>query len=111
MEEVLAAATVVASMSVTVAMVIKDSVNRAFETTLTEGVRYERRYFHAAFGTAGAERGHVGLPRQTAHRISTGVTPCGWGCAPGHRGSCFFVLLGSNRHANVASLWCVHTLA
>jgi enoyl-CoA hydratase len=57
MEEAIGAATVVASMSVTVAMAIKDSVNRAFETTLTEGVRYERRYFHAAFGTPAQKEG------------------------------------------------------
>ncbi|ATQ74130.1 enoyl-CoA hydratase [Massilia violaceinigra] len=57
MEEALAAATTIASMSVTVAMAIKDSVNRAFETTLTEGVRYERRYFHAAFGTPAQKEG------------------------------------------------------
>jgi len=27
----------------------KESVNRAYETTLTEGVRFERRLFHATF--------------------------------------------------------------
>jgi enoyl-CoA hydratase len=57
MEEALAIATTIASMSVSVAMAIKDSVNRAFETTLTEGVRYERRYFHAGFGTAAQKEG------------------------------------------------------
>jgi len=57
MQEALDAATVIASMSVNVAMAIKDSVNRAFETTLTEGVRYERRYFHAAFGTPAQKEG------------------------------------------------------
>ncbi|NHZ44788.1 enoyl-CoA hydratase [Massilia aquatica] len=57
MEEALAAAATIASMSVSVAMAIKDSVNRAFETTLTEGVRYERRYFHAAFGTPAQKEG------------------------------------------------------
>ncbi|NHZ90960.1 enoyl-CoA hydratase [Massilia sp. CCM 8733] len=57
MEEALAAATTIASMSLSVAMAIKDSVNRAFETTLTEGVRYERRYFHAAFGTPAQKEG------------------------------------------------------
>ena len=57
MDEALAAATTIASMSVSVAMAIKDSVNRAFETTLTEGVRYERRYFHAAFGTPAQKEG------------------------------------------------------
>jgi enoyl-CoA hydratase len=57
MEEALAVANTIAGMPVTVAMAIKDSVNRAFETTLTEGVRYERRYFHAAFGTPAQKEG------------------------------------------------------
>ncbi len=56
-EEVLAVATQIASMSVSVAMQIKDAVNRAFETTLTEGVAYERRLFHAAFGTPAQREG------------------------------------------------------
>ena len=57
MEEALAVANTIAAMPVTVAMAIKDSVNRAFETTLTEGVRYERRYFHAGFGTPAQKEG------------------------------------------------------
>jgi enoyl-CoA hydratase len=57
MEEAIAIANTIAEMPVTVAMAIKDSVNRAFETTLTEGVRYERRYFHAGFGTAAQKEG------------------------------------------------------
>lgn len=32
-------------------------MNRAFETTLTEGVRFERRLFHAVFGTADQKEG------------------------------------------------------
>jgi enoyl-CoA hydratase len=47
----------IAAMPVSVAMQIKDSVNRAFETTLTEGVRYERRFFHAGFGTPAQKEG------------------------------------------------------
>ena len=57
MEEALAVANTIAAMPVSVAMQIKDSVNRAFETTLTEGVRYERRYFHAGFGTPAQKEG------------------------------------------------------
>jgi enoyl-CoA hydratase len=57
MEEALAVAATIAAMPVSVAMQIKDSVNRAFETTLTEGVRYERRYFHAGFGTPAQQEG------------------------------------------------------
>jgi enoyl-CoA hydratase len=57
MDEALAVAKAIAEMPVTVAMQIKDSVNRAFESTLTEGVRYERRYFHAGFGTPAQKEG------------------------------------------------------
>jgi len=57
MEEALAVANTIAEMPVSVAMAIKDSVNRAYETTLTEGVRYERRFFHAAFGTPAQKEG------------------------------------------------------
>ena len=56
-EEALAIATQIASMSQSVAMQIKDAVNRAFETTLTEGVNYERRLFQAAFGTPAQREG------------------------------------------------------
>ncbi|MRV72747.1 enoyl-CoA hydratase [Duganella sp. FT92W] len=56
-EETLAVATQIASMSSAVAMQIKDAVNRAFETTLTEGVNYERRLFQAAFGTPAQREG------------------------------------------------------
>lgn len=51
MEEALAAATTIASMSIPVVMMIKDAVNRSFESGLTEGIHYERRLFHASFGT------------------------------------------------------------
>ena len=56
-EEVLAAATVIAAMPTSVAMMVKDAVNRAFEVPLTEGVGYERRLFHAAFGTPAQKEG------------------------------------------------------
>jgi enoyl-CoA hydratase len=39
----------VASMSKPVTYMAKEAVNRAFETTLAEGVRFERRLFHATF--------------------------------------------------------------
>ena len=57
MEEALAVATQIAAMPVSVTSQIKDCVNRAYETTLTEGVRYERRVFHAAFGTPAQREG------------------------------------------------------
>jgi len=55
--QALEAANTVAAMPLSVAMMIKDAVNRAFETTLSEGVNYERRLFHAAFGTPAQREG------------------------------------------------------
>jgi enoyl-CoA hydratase len=56
-EEVLAAAATIAAMPTSVAMMVKDAVNRAYEVPLTEGVAYERRLFHAAFGTPAQKEG------------------------------------------------------
>jgi enoyl-CoA hydratase len=47
----------VAQMSRPVAMMAKESINRAFETTLSEGVRFERRLFHATFATEDRKEG------------------------------------------------------
>ncbi|KDN81978.1 enoyl-CoA hydratase [Kitasatospora cheerisanensis] len=55
--EALAVAETVAAMSLPAAVMMKESVNRAFETTLAEGVRFERRLFHAAFATADQKEG------------------------------------------------------
>jgi enoyl-CoA hydratase len=57
MEEVIKIAATVADLPVSVAMQIKDCVNRSFEVPLAEGVRYERRYFHAGFGTPAQREG------------------------------------------------------
>ncbi len=57
LDEALEAATVIAAMSLPVAMMIKESVNRAYESTLAEGVLFERRMFHSAFGTADQKEG------------------------------------------------------
>ena len=35
----------------------KESINRSFETTLGEGIRFERRVFHAMFGTDDQKEG------------------------------------------------------
>ncbi|MDF5756190.1 enoyl-CoA hydratase-related protein [Spongiactinospora sp. TRM90649] len=47
----------VAGMSTPIVMMAKESVNRAFETTLAGGVRFERRSFHATFATADQKEG------------------------------------------------------
>jgi enoyl-CoA hydratase len=38
-------------------MMAKDAVNRAFETTLTEGIRFERRMFQSLFATDDQKEG------------------------------------------------------
>ena len=47
----------IASMSRPAAMLVKDAVNRAYETSLSEGIRYERRLFQAALGTPDQREG------------------------------------------------------
>ena len=47
----------IAEMSRPIAMMVKESVNRAYETTLAEGVRFERRVFHATFATEDRREG------------------------------------------------------
>ena len=49
MDEAVATAEKIAAMSLPATLVAKEAVNRAFETTLAEGVRFERRTFHATF--------------------------------------------------------------
>lgn len=57
MEETLAAAQTIAGFSLPVVMMIKESVNRAFESGLQEGLLFERRTFHAAFALADQKEG------------------------------------------------------
>ena len=47
----------VAEMSRPIAMMVKEAVNRAYETNLAEGVRFERRLFHATFATEDQKEG------------------------------------------------------
>ncbi len=57
LDEALKAAEKIAAQSLPIAMMTKESVNRAYETTLAEGVRFERRLFHAMFATADQKEG------------------------------------------------------
>jgi enoyl-CoA hydratase len=67
MEEAMGAAITIASMSLPAVMMIKDAVNRSFESSLTEGVHYERRLFHASFGTHDQHEGmHAFLEKRPA---------------------------------------------
>ncbi|HYL88098.1 MAG TPA: enoyl-CoA hydratase [Burkholderiales bacterium] len=57
MEEAMAVAEKIASSSLPVVMMIKESINRAYETSLNEGVLFERRLFHSQFGLADQKEG------------------------------------------------------
>ncbi|MBK4738180.1 enoyl-CoA hydratase [Noviherbaspirillum pedocola] len=57
MDEAMNAANTIASMSLPTVMMIKESINRAYETTLSEGVQYERRLFHGTFATEDQKEG------------------------------------------------------
>ncbi|MEO1607853.1 MAG: enoyl-CoA hydratase [Pseudomonadota bacterium] len=51
LDEALKTAKLVAEMSRPITMMTKETVNRAYETTLAEGIRFERRQFHSTFAT------------------------------------------------------------
>jgi enoyl-CoA hydratase len=56
-DEALKTAAAIAALSLPIVMLAKECVNRAYETTLTEGVRFERRVFHSTFGTSDQKEG------------------------------------------------------
>jgi len=57
MEEAFGVAEKIAGYSLPVVMMLKESINRAYETTLAEGVLFERRLFHSQFALADQKEG------------------------------------------------------
>jgi enoyl-CoA hydratase len=57
MEEAMAVADKIASYSLPVVLMLKESINRAYESTLSEGILFERRMFHSQFGLADQREG------------------------------------------------------
>jgi enoyl-CoA hydratase len=57
LEVALEVATTIAGMSLPITMMAKEAVDRSFETTLSEGVRFERRLFHSTFATQDQKEG------------------------------------------------------
>lgn len=57
LDEAMSMAATIASFSRSTVMMAKESVKRSFETTLSEGVRFERRLFHACFATYDQKEG------------------------------------------------------
>jgi enoyl-CoA hydratase/carnithine racemase len=64
--EVMKTAEEIAKKSLPAVMMAKEAVNRAFETTLAEGVRFERRMFHATFATADQKEGMAAFAEKRA---------------------------------------------
>ncbi|MFN4310134.1 MAG: enoyl-CoA hydratase [Ferrovibrio sp.] len=57
LNEAIKAAEKICSLSRPIVMIAKESVNRAYETTLAEGIRFERRIFHSTFATEDQKEG------------------------------------------------------
>jgi enoyl-CoA hydratase len=57
LEEAIGAAATIAEFSLPAVMMAKEAVNRAYETTLSEGVLFERRLFHSLFATEDQKEG------------------------------------------------------
>jgi enoyl-CoA hydratase len=66
LDEALIAADTIASYSMPVIMMIKESINAAYETTLAEGVRFERRLFHSTFATEDQKEGMAAFVEKRA---------------------------------------------
>ncbi|WP_078353287.1 enoyl-CoA hydratase [Mycobacteroides chelonae] len=72
LDEAKAAAKTISEMSLSASMMAKEAVNRAFESSLAEGLLFERRIFHSAFGTADQSEGMAAFvekrPANFSHR-------------------------------------------
>lgn len=72
LEDALATAAAIASMSLPAALMVKEAVNRAFEVPLSEGLRMERRLFESSFATEDQKEGMAAFiakrPAEFKHR-------------------------------------------
>jgi enoyl-CoA hydratase len=70
--EAIATAQHIASLSRPAVYLAKECVNRAYEVGLSEGIRFERRMFHAAFATDGQKEGMTAfVEKRPAHYTNT----------------------------------------
>jgi enoyl-CoA hydratase len=72
MDEAMKAAETIAAMSLPALMLAKESINRAFETTLGEGIRFERRVFHSLFATQDQKEGMAAFVEKRAANFKNG---------------------------------------
>ncbi len=69
-EEALKTAETIAGMSRPAVLMTKEAVNRAYETTLSEGIRFERRLFHATFATEDQKEGMAAFTEKRQPRFT-----------------------------------------
>ena len=69
-DEALAVAGKIASLSRPAVMMAKEAVNRAYETTLAEGILFERRLFHSTFATEDQKEGMAAFAEKRAPKWS-----------------------------------------
>ncbi len=68
LDDVMGVAAKIADFSLPTVLMTKEAVNRAYETTLTEGVRFERRLFHSVFATQDQKEGmQAFIEKRTPH--------------------------------------------
>lgn len=71
LSEALATAQAIADMSRPIAMMTKETVNRAYEVSLSEGIRFERRVFHSMFATQDQKEGMAAfVEKRTANFLN-----------------------------------------
>lgn len=70
LDEAKAVAKTISEMSLSASMMAKEAVNRAFESSLAEGLLFERRIFHSAFGTADQSEGMAAFVEKRAANFS-----------------------------------------
>ena len=70
LNEAKAVATTISQMSGSAARMAKEAVNRAFESTLSEGLLYERRLFHSAFATDDQSEGMAAFVEKRPPRFT-----------------------------------------
>jgi enoyl-CoA hydratase len=72
MTETMKIAETIASMSLPAVMMGKEAVNRAFEVSLSEGIRFERRVFHSLFATADQKEGMAAFVEKRPAKFTHG---------------------------------------
>ncbi len=68
-EAVLSTAQKISSYSLPILMMIKESIDRAFETPLSEGIKFERRLFHSTFALEDQKEGMTAFLEKRAPRF------------------------------------------